>query len=81
MEAILQLNLETMVGCSIEQIPSGLVERCERVERLIKQVKPYGSLMSTQVLAVMIASWEGDDFCRRRVLDNLRAKTETEKLE
>ena len=58
MEDILQQNLETMMGCTIDQMPGSLVERVERIEQLIKQVKPYGGLVSTQVLSVAVASWE-----------------------
>jgi len=58
MEFQLQSNLETMMGCPIDQIPEGLVGRCERVKELIKRVKPYGGLMSTQVLAGVVVGWE-----------------------
>jgi len=58
MEAQLQANLEVMMGCLIGDMPDSLVERCERAEQLIKQVKPYGGLMSTQVLAVVVVGWE-----------------------
>ena len=78
MESILQQNLETMIGYPINQIPESLVERCERIEQLIKVVKPYGGLMSTQVLAVAVASWEAEEgnFARRNLLDSIKGNPE-----
>jgi len=77
MEDVLQQNLETMVGCPIDRMPESLVERCERIEQLIKGVKPYGGLVSTQVLAVAVASWEAEEgnFARRNLLDGIKGNS------
>ncbi len=61
MEAQLQANLETMMGCSLGDMPGSLVERCERAEQLIKQVKSYSGLVSTQVLAGIVVGWESEN--------------------
>ncbi len=51
-------NLMAMLQVdSPEEIPKELLDRCERVEVLIRRVKLAGALRSTQILAMVVESW------------------------
>ena len=42
----------------VDELPESLVNKLERVEQLVKQVKPCGHLCSTQTIATLILQWE-----------------------
>ena len=53
--------LTAMVGVeSIEEVPSGLVARVERVDELVKTSDLPGELGSRQTMAVVVEQWERD---------------------
>ena len=73
MSEMLKENLKRLFGVKdIEQVPEDFRERCERVEQLIEKMNRHGSLISTQVLAVMAEQREwalgryGDPFPKTR---------------
>lgn len=45
-----------------DELPSGLVERCQQVNALVQRAKPYGSLESTQTLASIVEQCQREAF-------------------
>ena len=64
MNDLAKTRLMAMVGVGRwEDVPSDLVRRCERIEASIQKAKPEGALVSSQVLALIVEQWDGEQLC------------------
>lgn len=50
--------LTLMLGVAMGEVPDELLDRCYRVERLLRRVKPHGHLHSTQVIGSIVEQWQ-----------------------
>jgi len=67
---ILDSNLKAMFDVErIEQVPEEVRRRCERVEKRIRRVKPYGDLASTQALAVICEQYSRERMAKNETRD------------
>ncbi len=40
------------------ELPDSLIDRCEEIDKLIKKVKSWDGIISTQILAVIVYQWK-----------------------
>ena len=60
----------------VDRLPRTLDEKIRTVELMVKQVKPYGCLSSTQTIATIIMMWELEGIVKKFNMDPHNYKIE-----
>lgn len=49
------------LGYEADEVPPALAERLEAVRGMIRAIKPYGDLRSSQIVATIVLHWHLDE--------------------